>query len=551
MAMTSLAWAGPCTDKVNRNAPVLQNGFGADLQNTRNTMSDITAENVGRLKLALTHAASAMKSDGTRFDKRGAPAVTQQAVFFSADLRIIAMNRLTGCTYWTYTAPDQTLSGVGSNSIRSSAVYLLNEGAPKPALIIAGDFFGNVHAIDAVTGKKVWSRFVGTATQHHFITGAPQVADGKLFVPISSKEVLSSVLELGICCTSHGMLQALNPYTGATIWTYHTSPNATYKAATQTMAPNGMSIWGSPAIDSKRRQVYVGTAQNLAPPTTSNSDSIIALNLDTGAQKWVFQATAGDAFNIGCALTPTNIDCKPPAGPDFDFGAPPMLVSVRHCPSAVLAGQTDVVVAGAKNGVVYSLDPANGTLNWSHRLGAGGPLGGIHWGMATDGTKVYVGVSDITVNKASNVPGLGLIVSNKVEPVPDAHPGLYALDVCTGALVWERHPQHLSGGVMYNSIYSAAVSVTNDVLFAGSMDGRIRALATSDGTELWSANTAIAFTGVNGVKGNGGGIDSAGPIAAGSDVLVNTGYASFGGVNAYHAGPGTGLFIYRLPAGPL
>src|SRR3546814_20087768 len=68
-----------------------------------------------------------------------------------------------------------------------------------------------------------------------------------------------------------------------------------------------------------------------------------------------------------------------------------------------LAGGGGAVIAGAKNGVVYSLNPDSGALNWSRRLGQGGSLGGIHWGMASDGTRVYAAISDVTVNTASGL----------------------------------------------------------------------------------------------------------------------------------------------------
>jgi polyvinyl alcohol dehydrogenase (cytochrome) len=531
----SAVWAAQCNGTIDRASPTLQNGFAGDLRNSRQTVSSITAGNVDRLRLAVAHSA-----DGGKKEKRGAPAVTQQAVFFSAGRDVVAMNRISGCIYWSYTIPAKTTLLVGSNAVRSSAIYYLNESPPKPALVFAGDFFGNLYALDAVTGKLAWSRFIGTEKDHHMITGAPQVAAGKLLVPVATKEVLSAVVEtLRTCCSSHGLLQALDPYTGNPLWTYHTSAEARYNATTNTRAPNGMSLWGAPAVDVGRGLVYVGTAQNLTAPSTDNSDAIIALDLQTGAQRWVFQSTAGDVYNIGCELVPPlNWDCSQPRGGDFDFGAPPILVTLQNGQGAL--------IAGAKNGVVYSLNPDTGALNWSRRLGQGAELGGVHWGMAVDAQKVYVAITDATVNKASAVPALGLLQSSKIALVENATPGLYALDLATGALVWEQHPQHASDGVMVDSIYSAALNVTNDVLFAGSLDGVVKAFRTADGSELWAADTAVSFTDVNGNKGQGGGIDSVGPIAAGTDLLVNSGYDTFGGVNAYHAGPGNALFIYRL-----
>ncbi|MGH8446804.1 MAG: PQQ-binding-like beta-propeller repeat protein [Solimonas sp.] len=527
--------AANCTDAIDVQSPLLANGFAADLGNSRRYASQINAANVAGLQRTWADVA-----DGTT-EKRGAPAVTQQAVFFSAGRQIVAANRDSGCRYWTYTIPAKTTPLVGSNAVRSSAIYFLPVAAGKPALVLAGDFYGNFYALNAASGALLWSRFVGTEKDHHMITGAPQVADGKLIVPVSSKEVLSTVVELlRPCCTSHGLLQALDPYTGATLWTYHATADAKFQFGSGKMAPNGVSLWGTPAVDLARRRVYVGTGQNLTPPTTENSDAVLALDLDNGQLLWTFQATPGDAFNVGCQLTPLlGFDCVRPGGPDFDFGAPPMLVH---------AANGDAVIAGAKNGVVYSLNPDSGALNWSRRVGAGGTLGGIHWGMANDGVRVYVAVSDVTANKSSGL-GIGkLLEKTQITPVEGARPGLYALAATNGGLLWEAHPTHVYQGAVTASIYSAALTVTNDVLLAGALDSELKAFRSSDGAPLWTYASAVPVTGVDGKAGNGGTIDSVGAVAAGDMLLLNSGYDTFAGANQYQAGPGNVLYVWKLPA---
>src|SRR3546814_1585059 len=79
------------------------------------------------------------------------------------------------------------------------------------------------------------------------------------------------------------MLQALDPSTGATLWTYDATAAARLQLRTGKLAPNGVSLWGTPAIDPARRRIYIGTGQNLTPPTTENSDAVQALDLDSGA----------------------------------------------------------------------------------------------------------------------------------------------------------------------------------------------------------------------------------------------------------------------------
>lgn len=522
-----------CGDGVDRHAAVLSNGFGFGLANTRSTASAINSANVGLLRLEYAHAA-----DGYTW-KRGAPAVTEQAVFFSAGRDLIAMNRLSGCTYWRYRIPQRYRAVlIGGNALRASSIYLLDDDPQRPALVLAGDFYGNFYAVNAETGEAVWSRFLGTEPAHHWITGGAQYHDGTLFVPVASKEVTAAAVELGRCCTSHGMLQALDPYTGATRWTYHTTDDASLQADTGKLGPNGATIWGTPAIDPARRLIYVGTGQNLTPPVTETSDAIIALDMDDGSVRWIYQTTSGDAWNAGCELGPLlNTDCVQPAGHDFDIGAPPILVRQSN--------GSDAVLAGTKSGDVYSLDADNGALNWTRKLGQGGTLGGIHWGMATDGQRVYAAVSDVHVNKAPSQ--ISLLERAQILPVENATPGIYALDLLTGALAWEIHPQHWYEGAWYDSIYSAALSISNDLLFAGSLDGRLRAFDTQDGRELWHYDSTRDFVDVNGVSSHGGTIDSVGAVPAGDTLLLNSGYDTFGGHNEYQFGPGNGLLVFRLP----
>jgi hypothetical protein len=70
-------------------------------------------------------------------------------------------------------------------------------------------------------------------------------------------------------------------------------------------------------------------------------------------------------------------NCPDPHGDDFDFGAPPVLQS--------LGGGLDILLLSQKSGVVYAVDPGHrGRLLWQSRIGRGGALGGIEWGIAAD-----------------------------------------------------------------------------------------------------------------------------------------------------------------------
>lgn len=541
------AHAATCPDQFDPNSPVLSSGFAHDLSNTRNAPSSIDSSNIGQLVLRLS------QNDSSVNERRTAPLLTEQAIVFTSGRNLTAMSRQSGCTYWTYQVDRKSTFLVGANGARSSSLAYIHEPG-QPPLIAVGDFYGKVHTVDARTGKLVWVRFLGDDAKHNLITGGFQVHESKLFVPVSTKEVYTVVIDLfNACCVSHGLLHVVDAYTGKTLWTYvPTGQNTTYSSVTQSRGPSGVSMIGVAAIDPARRQVYVGTGENLSLPTTANSDAIVALDLDTGLPKWVFQGTANDAWNAACAAPP-GLDRKCPHKKnegDFDFSAPPILTKT---PSG-----RDIVVAGQKSGTVYALDPATGAKLWERKLGMGGSLGGVHWGMAVDSRKVYAAVADLYVNKLSRLAtgdlgtaGASSGVQSATAPgerlVANGKPGLYALNLETGQIVWERHiTRSTLDGRTVPVIFSAALTVTNDVLLASGLDGMVRALNTADGADVWSFNTAISFTDTDGHTGQGGTIDSVGAIVGGTDVLINSGYNIFGGANDFQAGPGSALFVLRL-----
>lgn len=522
-----------CDDDIDPNARVISNGFGGNPFNTRNHPSTLRSDNVGHLAPALVHG------DGGASERRGTPVVTGQAIFATLKFHVAAINRISGCEYWRYSpfAADADPIRYGFRSI-----YLLNEGNGNPAVLYAGDRNGYIHAIDAKSGKLIWKRFLGTDQENHMITGTPIAGNGKVFVPVSTIEVARTVFVDDTCCRSHGLVQAVHPYTGDVIWTFHVTEEAKPQLGSPSrLGPNGGSVWSSPALDVETNTLFIGTGQNLTQPATSTSDALIALDTETGKIKWAFQTTANDAWNISCqlpALWGKEAKCDRPAGGDLDVGAAPLLT--------VLPDGKPVVVAGAKSGVVYVLDRTTGALIWSRRLGAGGNLGGIHWGMASDGAKLYVGVSDLTVHKQTILDRPGKPARQAVSK--GGRPGVYALDLRDGSIEWEVHPVREYEGTSVPAIFSAALSVTNDVLFAGALNGTVYAFNTKDGATLWSHDTSTSPAAIAPAGQNiqGGTVDGAGPIVAGSDLLINSGYSTFGGANQFHAGPGNALLVYKV-----
>ena len=274
---------------------------------------------------------------------------------------------------------------------------------------------------------------------------------------------------------------ALDLETGAILWKTYTAPEGF----------TGNAVWGSsPAIDTKRGQVYIATGNNYSVPQSvldcvaaagsdpdaqaaclpANDyfDSIMALDWMTGAVRWVTRAIPFDAWVVDCIpFFGDGSNCPDPAGPDFDFGQAPALFKVRL---GGMGKPTDVVGAGQKSGQYWALNPDTGAVIWVSQAGPGGTAGGLQWGSAVDGDRVY------TANANSNfIPWT----------LPDGSSttnGVWSgLDAATGALLWQTTPPH--GGST-----SGPVTTANGLVFGCSLDpdGYMYVLNASTGAVLWS-----------------------------------------------------------------
>ena len=410
---------------------------------------------------------------------------------------LFAINRKTGKPGWHFAA---------SAAIRG-AIVIQKQGNSITAFF--ADFSTNVYAINVKTGKQLWNKRAGIDAQSA-TTGSVAVYGGKVFVPITSTEVGSALNGDYNCCFSSGGVVALDARTGKEIWQHRVIAEAVKKTGKKKngkffYGPSGAPVWCSPTIDAKRGLLYIGTGENYTYPTTNTSDAIQALDLKTGKLIWNFQATNGDAYNAAC---PVFVNCPEKSGPDLDFGMAPILVKRKD--------GKDILVAGQKSGVVYALSPADGKVIWQTRIGKGGKLGGIHWGMATDGENVYATNAD------------NIIAIDKSDSSRKASPGIYALDLFTGKVIWETPTPGCADKKDCLPFNSAAPAVIPGIVFAGSLDGHIRGYATKDGKILWDFDTAKDYDIINGIKAKGGALDGPAPVIADGMLFVNSGYGMFG-----------------------
>jgi len=476
-------------------------GFGGDLEGSgfqSAAQAGLVADDVSDLELRW---AFAFPDAG---QLRTKPTVIGDAVLVGGPFgEVFALDAESGCVRWSFEA-DAAIRGAvlaGEDTEGRSVAYFV-------------DFRTNAYALDVSDGSLLWRERVGWhATSNN--TGSPALVEDRLIVPISSWEVVTAGDPRYECCTASGAVAALDTRTGDLLWYHRVIPgfpeeSGTNAIGTQLWAPSGAPVWSSPTIDVSRGLVYAGTGENYTRPTTESSDAILALDLETGELAWSFQATESDAFTMACTTARNRQNCPAPAGPDLDFGMAPMLVTRPD--------GKDILVVGQKSGVVWALDPDDdGAVIWSTRVGKGSALGGIHWGMATDGRLAF----------AANADREAVIVD--VNPERELTPGLFALDLMTGDVVWESlaPTDTCDGRPGCYAANSAAPTAIEGIVFAGGLDGHMRAHRTSDGTVVWEYDTTTTVTTVNGIDGRGGSIDGPGPVIAGGTLYMNSGYGTF------------------------
>jgi polyvinyl alcohol dehydrogenase (cytochrome) len=417
---------------------------------------------------------------------------------------VYAIDRKSGCARWIYQAGSEVRNGVAISS------WKVGDHGAKP-MVYFGDIFGFVYAVDAQTGQLVWR----TRADDHpnaSITGGASLDGDTLYVPVSTLEGIRASDPHYECCTSRGAVVAFNAATGAVKWKTYTTDTPTLTGTNARGAkqygPSGASVWNTPTLDLKRRQLTVGTAENASSPASATSDAVIAMDLDTGKVKWVYQALAGDAMNNGC-LAPDKANCPKENGPDFDVGgAGTMLVT--------LADGRDFVIAGQKSGHVHALDPDTGKLVWQAKPGRGGMMGGVHFGMAANKQFLFIPIND------------GPDGRNYDEP---PHPGIYALDPATGKTVWSIAANQTDCGSRKDCLigYTQAITATPDVVIAGTNAAWLRVFDAKSGKVLWETDTRKPFATVNGGEQKGGSFGGAsGPLVYRSMVFASSGYSLAG-----------------------
>lgn len=481
------------------SAKPLWNGWGNDISNTRfqnAKAAGLTAAQVPNLKLKWAFGFPGAE------EVYGQPTVAGGRVFLGVDTgAVYSLDAETGCVYWSYQADAGVRTAISIGPVKG-------KGATKYGIYF-GDVRANVYMVDASTGKEIWK----VKVEDHpvaKITGAPMLYEDRLYVPVSSQEERSAGWSTVYpCCTFRGSVVALDAMTGKTVWkTYPVQdpakPTTKTAGGVQEYGPNGGAVWNTPTIDPKNHALYIGTGDAYTKPVSKNTDAIMALDLKTGKVIWSVQDTEEDAWLSGCGGEIKSDNCLPPSeiGPDFDFGASPILKT--------LPNGHRILVAGQKSGMVWGHDPdRDGTVAWKAQLVKRLALGMITFGGASDDQNAYFGLRS---------------------------GGVAAVKLDTGEQKWFAPIPPPPGPGPKGE--NAAITAIPGAIFSGGWDGMLRAFSTEDGKLIWEYNMIRDFETVDHVPARGGSMAAAGPTVAGGMLFVGSGYVFTTGI------PGNALLVF-------
>jgi outer membrane protein assembly factor BamB len=444
-----------------------------DLLNSRVATSSITAANVAHLGVAWT---SPITASGTFGGYASTPIIAGDTVYVQQlDSSVEALALSDGAQKWRHTFPDQPNLG------------------PNGVTLGYGEVFGGTSdyafALDQATGKSVWQSKKLTRNTHEGIDMAPTVYDKLVYISTVPGNARGFYKGNGV-----GRLFALDADSGNQKWVFNTVPIDLWDPK-HTDINSGGGLWYSPAVDGNG-DLYADVA-NPAPWPGTNAlpwgrsrpgpnlytNSILKLDHATGKLEWYRQVLPHDVY-------------------DWDLQLSPVIART---------GGRNVVVASGKGGYVYEADAANGDLIWKARVGTHnghdadhlaaqdadfgklpklpatvlpGALGGVETQLAVDDGTIYAAIVNLaTTYVDQETPKLNFAKGTGE---------LVALDLASGRILWDRK--------LSSPAYGAA-TVSNDLVFTTTFDGRVLAFDRSNGRQVWSyrlptgTNATVAIAG--------------------------------------------------------
>jgi len=523
-------------DRILRASQEPQNWltYSGNLSGHRHTLlTEITPANVKNLELQWVFQTRTPAEPAEKFE--ATPLVVNGVMYtVMAPNHVVALDAATGRMFWMYSPRLSPLARVCCGRV-NRGLAILGE------TLFMGTIDGHLIAIDAKNGRPVWDVSLSKPELGYSFTMAPLVIKDKVILGPAGGEY-------GI----RGFIAAFDAKTGKEAWRFNTVPgpgesgHETWPAGSDAWEHGGGSIWVTGAYDAELNLLYFGTGNpgpdwNADPRPGDNlyTDSVVALDPDTGRLKWHYQFTPHDEF-------------------DYDATQVPVLTDIQW-----QGRQRKVMLWANRNGFWYVLDRATGEflrgqpfvrVNWAEGIDAKGVpkrvlnatpegtlvypnnQGATNWyspsysprtgyfyiptWMDTYSTYTkgpveykegnqYVGrFPTMTVPALRTGPG----AVNQRTP-QEGYGAIQAFDAKSGELKWQFK--------MADVTDSGILTTATDLLFAGGREGYFFAIDARSGEMLW--------------KGNVGGQVSAGPMA----YAVN-------GKQYVAIAAGSALFVYGL-----
>ncbi len=477
-------------------------------QNIFNTGSNTGENGIGPKNVAGLKMKWAFNTSG---DVSARAAVVDGVAYFPDwGGNLYALNAGNGKLVWSHQLSDYGLTGSfdvhyharTSPAVVNGVVYI---GSQEGAYLLA---------IPAATGNLLWKTQLRSAGEDPYamVTSSPVVNDNIVYTGVASNEEgYAGIVPGFVCCHARGSVVAVDAATGQVIWETYTVP----------VGYTGGGAWGSNfVVDPTPGTLFASTGNNYSESTDpayvacitgggskstcaspdNHVDSVLALDLATGAIKWSrklvtwnqpFLAIDGsDDWNVDCFIF-QNGNCPANAGPDYDFASAPNLITYKK-------GNTTKTILGAgqKSGIYYALNPDTGAVLWQTQVGPGSSLGGMEWGSATDGTRIYVSIANLyAIPSAAGSAG-----------------SWAALDPDTGSILWQKADPN-------GAVTLGPVTPANGLVYVSSMAGAasaptMLALDGATGQTLWSFAAGASV--------------NAGAVVANGVVYWGSGYAHLG-----------------------
>jgi polyvinyl alcohol dehydrogenase (cytochrome) len=299
-------------------------------------------------------------------------------VYFGSQAgKVYSLDARTGCVHWYFDA--------GAGVRAAIALTEIGTGAAARRVAIVADQRAVVRALDAAAGTVIWETRVDDFASAR-ISGSPALYRGRLYVPVASNEEAQGAVASYECCKFRGKPGRSRRRDRQTSLEDLHRRRAEADQEERGRHSAVRAVGGADLVEPRDRSAAQrglrDHGQQLHRSAERAQRRVRRVRSRHGKVLWARQTTAKDAYVAACRMV-DKTNCADSNGPDFDFGASPIL--------AELGGGKRALLAGQKSGVVYALDPdRGGEMLWQQRVGQGGSMGGVQWGSAADGTNVYV-----------------------------------------------------------------------------------------------------------------------------------------------------------------